>query len=124
MESNSKFHVLFYESVSGRCPSEEFFVSLPIKVRAKVAKWIEKLGDLGPDLPMSYADIVRGKIRELRVIFASNQFRFLYFFHHRYIVITHGFIKKTDKIPESEIQRSQDLMFDFEERIKSKDIEL
>ena len=83
MESNSKFHVLFYESVSGRCPAEEFLVSLPIKVRAKVAKWIEKLEDLGPDFPRPYADIVRGKIRELRVIFASNQYRFLYFFHHR-----------------------------------------
>lgn len=97
---------------------------MPIKVRGKIAKWIEKLQEYGPNLPRPYADTIRGKIRELRVIFASNQYRFLYFFHHKYIVMTCGFVKKADEIPENEIQRAQNMMFDFQERVKRGAIEL
>ena len=124
MEINSKYQVLFYESPSGRCLAEEFLHSLPFKARVKIAKWIEKLQDYGPNFPRPYADTIRGKIRELRVIFASKQYRFLYFFHHKYIVITHGFVKKTEEVPESEIQRAQNMMLDFDERIKRGEIEL
>ncbi len=124
MEDKTRYQVIFYQTAQGRCPAEDFLLSLPVKARAKVSKWIEKLEDYGPDLPRPYADVVRGKIRELRVIFASAQYRFLYFFHNRYIVITDGFSKKTDRIPENEIQKAQGIMFDFEERVKRGDIEL
>jgi phage-related protein len=119
-----RYQVLFYESVTGRCFAEEFLGSLPVKVRAKVSRWLRKLEECGPDLPRPYADIVRGKIRELRVIFASSQFRFLYFFYNRYIVISHGFIKKTGEVPENEIEKAENLMFDFQERVKKGDIKL
>ena len=124
MDDKSKYQVLFYEAVGGRCPAEDLLDELPVKVRAKVSKWIEKLGEYGPDLPRPYADIVRSKIRELRVVFASTQYRFLYFFHGRYIIITHGFIKKSDKVPENEIDRANRLMTDFEVRFIKGDIEI
>ncbi len=123
MEPNSQFQVLFYVTSNGRCPVEEFLHLLPIKVRAKFAKWIDKLQECGPDLPRPYADIARGKIRELRVIFASGQYRVLYFFHNRNIIITHGFIKKTDLIPEREIERAQNMMLDYEQRVKKGEVE-
>lgn len=118
------YEVYFYQTPKGRCPAEEFLDGLPVKARAKVARWIEELKTYGPDLPRPYADIVSGKIRELRVIFASKQYRLLYFFYHRNIVITHGFMKKTDKVPEGEIETAQRSMIDFEERVKRGDIEL
>ena len=79
--------------------------------------------EYGPNLPRPYADVVRGKIRELRVIFASAQYRFLYFFHSKHIIITHGFLKKTDRVPDSEIDRAQRIMADFEDRVKEGTIE-
>lgn len=124
MEDKGTYQVLFYENAKGECPIEGFLSSLSVKVRAKIAKWIEKLEEYGPDLPRPYADIVRGKIRELRVIFASGQYRFLYFFYNKYIIITHGFIKKTDRVPGGELERAENLMSDFEERIRKGDIEL
>lgn len=72
----------------------------------------------GPNLPRPYADIVRGKIRELRVSFGSNEYRFLYFFFGKRIIITHGFLKKTDRVPEGEIERAERIMQDFLERNK------
>lgn len=65
---------------------------------------------------------VKGKIRELRVIFSSLHCRFLYFFYGKNIVITHGFIKKTDKVPEEEINKAHNAMLDFEIRVKKGEI--
>ena len=54
-----------------------------------------------------------GKIRELRIVFGSNQYRLLYFFFGKIIVITHGFIKKTDAVPVNEIKTAERYMEEF-----------
>jgi phage-related protein len=105
MVEHPKYEVLFYESPRGDCFAEDFLDDLPVKAKAKLEKWLQKLEEHGPDLPRPYADVVRGKIRELRLVFASSQYRFLYFFLGKRIIITHGFVKKTDKVPEEEIAR-------------------
>lgn len=105
MEANREYVIYFYETDKGICPVQKYLDLLPLKVRAKILKWIEKLEEYGPSLPRPFADTIRGKIRELRVIFASRQYRFLYFFHNKNIIITHGFMKKTDKIPDNEIEK-------------------
>jgi len=107
------YEVEFYENIKGECPVMEFLDGLQTKTRAKAAKWIDKLEEEGPNLPRPYADIVRGKIRELRVGFGTNECRFLYFFSSKRIVITHGFLKKTDKIPLGEIEKAERMMRDF-----------
>ncbi|MBI2174183.1 MAG: type II toxin-antitoxin system RelE/ParE family toxin, partial [Candidatus Omnitrophica bacterium] len=69
-------------------------------------------------------DVVRGKIRELRVSFSGLHHRFLYFFHGKHIIATHGFVKKTAAIPEEELSRAQRFMADFEERARRGEIQL
>ena len=96
----------------------EFLDELQTKIRAKVVKWIQKLENEGPNLPRPFADTIRGKIRELRVNFGSNEYRFLYFFFGKRIIITHGFLKKTDRVPGGEIERAERIMQDFLERNK------
>ena len=118
------YEVLSYEDSRGDCPADEFLDNLPIKIRAKIEKWIEKLEEEGPNLTRPFADIVRGKIRELRVVFGSNQYRFLYFFFGKKIILTHGFLKKTDKVPAGEIERAERIMGDFFQRYKGGEIEL
>lgn len=122
MEDRDRYQVIFYKSVDGYCPVEEFLDLIPVKVRAKVAKWIIRLEECGPDLPRPFADVVRGKIKELRLVFASHQYRFLYYFSHKYIIITHGFVKKTEMVPENEIQRAINAMLNFEDRIRKGEI--
>lgn len=112
------YEVEFYEDERGRCFAVEFLNGLQIKVRAKVAKWIDKLGEEGPDLPRPYADLVRGKIRELRVGFGTNEYRLLYFFFGKRIIIAHGFLKKTDKVPIGEIEKAERIIQDFFQRVK------
>ena len=98
---------------AGRSPIDDFMDELPTKIRAKLIRWLVKLGKSGPNLPRPYADTLRGKIRELRLVFASQQIRCLYFFAGKQIVITNGFIKKTDQVPENEISLAERRMADF-----------
>jgi len=65
------------------------------------------LEEKGPDLPRPYADILRGKIRELRVSFGHHECRLLYFIHEQSIVITNGFLKKTQKVSPDAIDRAE-----------------
>ena len=87
-------------------------------------RWLELLEWEGPNLPRPYADVVRGKIRELRVSFSGLHHRFLYVFHGKRIVVTHGFIKKTAEIPEAEIARAERYTTDFYRRLEGGEIHL
>ena len=108
------YEATLYKDSRGRCQPKEFLESLrQPKVEAKVYKWFGKLEEHGPNLPRPYADTVRGKIRELRVVFASNNYRFLHFFYYKKIIITNGFLKNTDHVPEEEIKRAERLMGEF-----------
>jgi phage-related protein len=111
--AEGSYEVLFYRSPRGECFTEEFLNGLPAKVRGKVLRWIKALETHGPNLPRPYADVVRGKIRELRIVFSTNQYRLLYFFAGKQIVITHGFVKKTDPVPVGELDRAERLMHEW-----------
>jgi phage-related protein len=112
------YHVFFYKDMQGNCPADDCLNNLPMKLRAKAAKWIEKLEQEGPDLPRPFADTLRGKIRELRVRFGRLSIRFLYFFFGKKIIITHRFMKKTRRVPAAEIDRSERMMKEFLKRNK------
>ena len=113
MIEESEYEVVFHERPSGRCPMDEFLDRLPVKVRAKLMRWIEKLEAEGPNLPRPYSDVLRGKIRELRLQFGNHQYRCLYFFDGKRIVMTHAFMKKTDRVPEGEIEYAESLMKEY-----------
>ena len=66
---DGSYEVVFYRSPRGECFAEEFLDGLQAKVRGKVLRWIEALETHGPNLPRPYADVVRGKVRELRIVF-------------------------------------------------------
>ena len=119
-----EYEVLFYETAEGCCPARDFLETLPLKVRAKVSKWLDLLKREGPDLPRPYADVVRGKIRELRVGFGGLHHRLLYFFHGKRIIVTHGFVKKTATVSDEELTRAQRWMDDFMARMERGGIEL
>ena len=108
-----RYEIEFYTTASGQCPMDAFLDQMPVKHAAKAEKFMGLLEEKGPDLPRPFADIVRGKIRELRVAFHHHEYRFLYFFFSKIIVMTHGFLKKSDKVPEGEIDQAQKYMDDY-----------
>ena len=112
------YKVIFYKTARGEEPVARYLKTLDIKVRAKFYKLLTLLENLGPSLKRPYADLLRNKIYELRIKHGSNQYRTLYFFFEKdYIVITHGFTKKTDQVPEVEIERAEVFREEFEKQI-------
>lgn len=61
---------------------------------------------------------IYNEIFELRCKFGSNITRVLYFFYYEgKIIMTNGFVKKTQKTPKEEIQIAKDRRKDFIERM-------
>jgi phage-related protein len=106
-----------YTTERGDSPIDAFLDGLDKKSRAKVAAYLSLLEEEGPNLKRPYADVVRGKIRELRIHQSSNQYRVLYFFHvHDQIILVHAFSKKTQQLKEKDIELSERRMEDWMRR--------
>ena len=112
----TKFEVIFYEKENGDCPIEEFMNSLDIKMRAKMIGLLELLEEKGTQLREPYSKIIEDGIFEIRCKVGNNISRVLYFFYFEgKIVLTNGFIKKTQKTPIEEIKLAKKYRADFKE---------
>ena len=99
-----EFEIVFYDKPDGTEPAKEFILSLDNKMQARVLKTIELLGENGTALRMPYSEHLTDGIFEIRAKVGSDISRVLYFFViGKKIVLTNGFIKKTQKTPKSEI---------------------
>lgn len=104
----NKFQVEFYTDESGRKPVKDFLLSLDRKMRAKLVTLIGLLEDNGYELREPYSKYLSEGIFELRAKQSSNITRVLYFFFiGRRIVLTNGFVKRTQKTPPEEIERAK-----------------
>jgi len=111
------YNLIFYTAERSDSPLDDFLDRLDKKSRAKVAAYLSLLEEQGPNLKRPYADIVRGKIRELRIHYSSNQIRILYFFHVLdQIVLVHGFSKKTPQLKKQDIELAEHRMEDWMRR--------
>ncbi len=111
------FDLVLYTTERGDSPIDEFLDGLDKKSRAKVAAYLSLLEEEGPNLKRPYADMVRGKIRELRIHYSSNQYRVFYFFRLRdQIILVHAFSKKTQQLKEKDIELSEKRMEDWMRR--------
>lgn len=87
--------------------AREYLDALEVRHQAKVESVLAHLALKGPNLHRPHADVARGKIRELRCGLGRLEHRLLYFFNGRQAVVTHGFLKKTDKLPVRELARAE-----------------
>jgi phage-related protein len=68
---------------------------------------MERLEEHGPALDRPHVGFLRDHIHELRVRTHHGLYRLLFFFYGgRKFIITHGIVKKTAKVPDSEIDRA------------------
>ncbi|MBI5266587.1 MAG: type II toxin-antitoxin system RelE/ParE family toxin [candidate division Zixibacteria bacterium] len=93
-----------YAEENGEVPFLNWFTQLPEKAQDKIVVRIERLRELGHELRRPEADYLRDDIYEVRVKAQTVNYRILYFFHGRQLVILlHGFSKQQAKVPENEI---------------------
>lgn len=100
--------IKFYRTESGKCFVQEFLDSLDDDTAKKITFVLKIIREL-PVIPKTYFKNLTGikDIYECRIIFKSNIYRLLCFFDKdNTIVISHGFIKKTNKTPKIEIEKA------------------
>lgn len=113
------YEVVYYEAETGKCPVEEFIEGFDeLKEQPLIFARLSILEDLGTGLPRPYAAYLRDKIHELRFRVRGNHYRILYFFTAgNRIVLTHGFAKKSGKVPDKEIERAIRCRKDYLDRM-------
>ena len=117
-----RFDVEFYETESGDQPAKDFLLSLNKKMRAKMMHLIGILQDNRYELREPYSEHLSEGIFQLRAKVGSDITRVLYFFYYdRRIILTNGFIKKTQKTPAREIERAKRYRTDFIRRKEQHD---
>jgi phage-related protein len=116
----TEFEILFYSKADGTKPVKEFILLLQPKMRAKILRIINMLESNGTKLREPYSKHLDDGIFEIRAQVGSDITRILYFFVvGKKIILTHGFIKKTQKAPASEINRAKAFRTEY---INRKDI--
>ena len=109
-----ELEVVFYEQADGTIPVRKFLCGLNEKMEAKMLRTISLLEKNGYDLREPYSKPIGDGIFELRAQVATNISRVLYFFVvNGKAVLTHGFVKKTDKTPKTEIARAKRYREDY-----------
>lgn len=106
--------IIFYRTAQGRCFVEEFLNSLSGKVAQKVV-WVLKLLEDLEVIPAHYFSKMSDTdgLWECRVKQGSNIYRIFAFWKGNEIILTHGFIKKTQKTPHNEIEKAENYKKDY-----------
>ena len=109
-----EFKLIAYEKENGEVPVEEFLDSVNPKMRAKIFGLLGILQEKGNMLREPYSKHLEDGIFELRCKFGSDITRVLYFFYYEgKIILTNGFVKKTQKTPLKEILKAEEIRKEY-----------
>jgi len=109
-----KRFVEYYKTKSGKIPVKEFIDKLTAKAAQKVF-WVLLLLEDIERLPSNYFKklINTDDIWEVRVSVGKNSYRIFCFFNQSIVVLTHGIIKKHQKISRREIEKAEEYKKDY-----------
>ena len=117
----NEYNTIFYETIDGKIPAKEFLLSLDYDMRAKMIRTLEMLQKNGPELREPQSKELEDGIFELRARFGNNISRLLYFFDdEKLVLLTNGFVKKTQKTPKKELELAKSYRKDYYARKEQK----
>jgi phage-related protein len=112
--------LVFFKESDGEVPMKDWFGSLQFKPRIKCIERLQRLKQLGHKLKRPEADYLRDGLYELRVKHSGINYRMLYFFHgQKAVIVSHGFTKKTRKVPTRELMVAKRRMVEFKSNPKA-----
>jgi len=116
-----KWNIELYQDFSGSTPVLDFIKSLPAKHQSKVYREINFLESFGTNLSFPHTSKLEGdkykKLWELRIKSGSDISKIFYFAYvDNTFILLNGFVKKSNKTPIRELDRSISYMNDYLER--------
>ncbi len=117
-----EFELVFYRKANGECPVSEFLTALNKVMRYKMMQKFDML-ELYGNLPKGdFTKYIDDGIFEIRAQTKTDITRVLFFFDkNRQIVLLNGFVKKTQRIPASELETAKRYCADHLARARSTD---
>lgn len=113
------FELTFYEKDNGDCPVSEFLAELNPVMRYKLMHSLDLLEIYGNKPKGDITKFLDDGIFEVRAQNKTDISRILFFFDkNRKIVLTNGFIKKTQRLPSSELETAKRYRADYLKRSK------
>ncbi len=116
------FEIEFYKTETGEIPVNNFLSDLEKtddKMLAKIMREISLLKQNGNELREPHTKPLKKGLFELRAKQGNNISRIIYFFFvGKKIILTNGFIKKTQKTPTKEIKLAEKYKDDYLKRNK------
>ncbi len=99
---NLKLEVIFYRTQTGKEPVREWLKFLPVQARKAIGEDIKTV-QFGWPIGMPVVKSLGNGLWEVRSHFEMGIARVLFTLHEHKMILLHGFIKKTQKIPKQEI---------------------
>lgn len=116
---SKEYSCIFYETACGNTPIEDFIKGLDEKTQNKFIFKKILLERFGTKLSYPHTKSLDNGLFELRFKGTEGQIRIIFFFcFNNFIILVHGFIKKTQKINKKEILISKKRREDFLKRRK------
>ena len=102
----AKAEVVIYQEQKGQAPLLDWLDSLPSRVQDKCIVKVELLAEYGHELKRPHCEYLRNDIYELRARHGSVNYRILYAFVGRSIVLLSHGCTKEKRVPKTEINRA------------------
>lgn len=97
--------VNYYKQNSGTQPVKEWIDNLDLKLQLKIFRAFELLEQFNINLKAPYIKPLGGKLYELRIKDSKGIYRIIYFSYiDKQFIMLNGFVKKTSKTPQNEIE--------------------
>ena len=108
------FNLVFYRKENGDCPVTEFLDGLNREMRYKMMQKLDYLELYGNHPKGDFTKPVGEGFFEVRAQNKTDISRIFFFFDkNRQIVLTNGFIKKTQRMPASELETAKRYRADY-----------
>ena len=119
-----EYEIELYQKFDGTCPIAEFLNELKPKMWAKVARNIDVLAEHNINLREPLVKPMGEGIFELRTQQGNDTTRIFYFFIvGKKIILTNGFVKKTQKTPQKYIEMAIEYKNDYISRGEDNEME-
>ena len=115
------FELIFYRKANGECPVSDFISSLNKVMRFKLLHQLDLLELYGNHPKGDFTKPLGDGFFEVRAQNKTDITRIMFFFDkNRKIILTNGFVKKTQRLPASELETAKRYRADYLSRKKER----
>lgn len=112
-----KFQVEFYFTETGNIPAKKCLEEAALDIKVKLAALVKYIAEHGKIFDITKFRMVDSK--EKIYEFKPVQYRFFnFFFEGKKIIITNGYLKKSQKVRRRDLEKARDIKKDYTRRVK------